>query len=159
MDIYPEYLTWSKIYRRLIYRQDTSSTETHSEYKKRHADLKTSPVRRPRTLVHIWTFIRCLQTLLNPASLNARTGTTLRRVALSLQIKMTNFKSTNPWCIFNQILQHWHSFVLSNFPSMHTSWITVVTPTDRPKSVRNRCVIDDFGGVFVLSIGFWIFCW
>ena len=29
--------------------------------------------------------------------------------------------------------------------------MTVVSPTDRPKSVRNRCVIDVFGGVFVLS--------
>ena len=27
----------------------------------------------------------------------------------------------------------------------------VVTPTDRPKSVRNRCVIEVFCGVFVLS--------
>ena len=26
----------------------------------------------------------------------------------------------------------------------HTSWVAVVTPTDRPKSVRNRCVIDFF---------------
>ena len=24
----------------------------------------------------------------------------------------------------------------------HTSWVAVVTPTDRPKSVRNRWVID-----------------
>ena len=24
----------------------------------------------------------------------------------------------------------------------HTSWVAVVTPTDRPKSVRNRCVIE-----------------
>ena len=30
----------------------------------------------------------------------------------------------------------------------HTSWMAVVTPTDRPKSVRNRCVIEVFGGVF-----------
>ena len=37
--------------------------------------------------------------------------------------------------------------------------MTVVTPTDRPKSVRNRCVIEVFGGVFVLSIGFRSFCW
>ena len=29
----------------------------------------------------------------------------------------------------------------------HTSWVTVVTPTDRPKSVRNRCVIELFCGV------------
>ena len=41
----------------------------------------------------------------------------------------------------------------------HTSWMTVVTATDRPTSVRNRCVIDVVGDVFVLSIGFRIFCW
>ena len=32
----------------------------------------------------------------------------------------------------------------------HTSWKTVVAPTDRPQSVRNRCLIKRFGGVFVL---------
>ena len=32
--------------------------------------------------------------------------------------------------------------------------MAVVTPTGRPKSVRNRCVIEGFGGVFVLSIVF-----
>ena len=26
----------------------------------------------------------------------------------------------------------------------HRSWVAVVTPTDRPKSVRNRCVIELF---------------
>ena len=30
--------------------------------------------------------------------------------------------------------------------------MTPVTPADRPKSVCNRCVIKDFGGVFVLSL-------
>ena len=29
--------------------------------------------------------------------------------------------------------------------------MAIVTPTDRPKSVRNRCVIEVFGGVFLLS--------
>ena len=29
----------------------------------------------------------------------------------------------------------------------HTSWVAVVTPTDRPKSVRNHCVIELFCGV------------
>ena len=33
----------------------------------------------------------------------------------------------------------------------HSSWVAIVTPTDRHKSVRNRCVIEDLGGVFVLS--------
>ena len=36
--------------------------------------------------------------------------------------------------------------------------MTVVTPTDRLKSVRKRCVIDLFGGVYGLSIGFRNFC-
>ena len=29
----------------------------------------------------------------------------------------------------------------------HTSWVAVVTPTDRPKSVHNRCVNELFCGV------------
>ena len=29
--------------------------------------------------------------------------------------------------------------------------MAIVTPTDRPKSVRYRCVIEAFGGFFVLS--------
>ena len=32
-------------------------------------------------------------------------------------------------------------------PVNHTSWVAVVTPTDRPKSVRNCCVIELFCGV------------
>ena len=46
----------------------------------------------------------------------------------------------------------------------HTSWVAVVTPTDRPKSVRNRYVIELFGALFVLSlclyeisVGVWAF--
>ena len=42
----------------------------------------------------------------------------------------------------------------------HTSWAAVVTPTDRPKSVRNRCVIELFCGVVcVVTLPFWQFCW
>ena len=33
----------------------------------------------------------------------------------------------------------------------HTSWMVVVTTTYRPKSARNRCVIEVYCGVFVLS--------
>ena len=29
--------------------------------------------------------------------------------------------------------------------------VVTYTPTDYPKSVRNCCVIEDFGGVFVFS--------
>ena len=43
----------------------------------------------------------------------------------------------------------------------HTSLVALVTPTDRPKSVRNRCVIELFVALFVLSLcmPFWHFCW
>ena len=34
----------------------------------------------------------------------------------------------------------------------HTSWVAVVTLTDRPKSVHTRCVIEVFVGVFVLPL-------
>ena len=34
----------------------------------------------------------------------------------------------------------------------HTSWVAVVIPTDRPRSVRNRCVIEYFVALFVLSL-------
>ena len=33
----------------------------------------------------------------------------------------------------------------------HTSWVAIVTKTDCSKSVRNGCVIENFGDVFVLS--------
>ena len=36
----------------------------------------------------------------------------------------------------------------------NTSWAAVVTPTDRPNSVCNRCVIVGLNGVFVLSCCF-----
>ena len=37
--------------------------------------------------------------------------------------------------------------------------MTDVTPTDRPKSVHNRCVIEVFGGVFcVVTLLFGVFC-
>ena len=36
-------------------------------------------------------------------------------------------------------------------PFNHSSDVAVVTPTHCPKSVRNRYVIEFFGGVFVLS--------
>ena len=37
-------------------------------------------------------------------------------------------------------------------PVNHTSWVAVVTTTDRPKSLRNSCVIELFVALFVLSL-------
>ena len=42
-------------------------------------------------------------------------------------------------------------------PVNHTSWVALVTPTDRPKSVRNRCLIEVFVALFVLSLALLIF--
>ena len=39
----------------------------------------------------------------------------------------------------------------------HTSWVAVVTPTDRPKSVRNRCVIELFCGVVCVDFALMTF--
>ena len=41
-------------------------------------------------------------------------------------------------------LSRFHEFL---DPVNHTSWVAVVAPTDRPKSVRNRCLIELFCGV------------
>ena len=42
----------------------------------------------------------------------------------------------------------------------HTIWMAVVTPNDRPKSVRNCCLIELFCGVVcVVTLPFWHFCW
>ena len=40
---------------------------------------------------------------------------------------------------------------------VHDSWLAFVTQTDRAKSVRNRCIIEAFCGVFVLSLCFFDF--
>ena len=34
----------------------------------------------------------------------------------------------------------------------HTSWVAIVNLTDRPKSVRNRCVIELFCGVVCVVV-------
>ena len=47
----------------------------------------------------------------------------------------------------------WEGWALINRFN-HTSGVTAVTPADRPKSARNRCVIKVFGGVIMLSRGF-----
>ena len=39
-------------------------------------------------------------------------------------------------------------------PVNHTSWVAVVTPADRPKSVRNRCVIELFCGVVCVIVSY-----
>ena len=52
----------------------------------------------------------------------------------------------------------WEGRALVNWFN-HTSGVTAVTQTDRPKSVRNRCVIKVFGGViYVVTLLFGFVC-
>ena len=60
--------------------------------------------------------------------------------------------------LFTRLLRLGGRFVTRK-PVNHTSSVTFVIPTDRRKSVCKHCVIEVFGGVFVSSIGFRIFCW
>ena len=53
---------------------------------------------------------------------------------------------SDPWCMY------FYRYKFQRRQWSHTSWVTVVTPTDRPKSVRNRCVIELFVTLFVLSL-------
>ena len=54
------------------------------------------------------------------------------------------------------------SFRLDRLCSSREGWDSVhrfnqlngITPTDLPLSIYNRCVIEVFGGVFLLSVGF-----
>ena len=39
----------------------------------------------------------------------------------------------------------------------HTSWVAVVTPTDRPYSAHHRCVLERFGELFCCNFGFFHF--
>ena len=60
--------------------------------------------------------------------------------------------------LITRLLREWE--VWARKPVNHTSWVAVVTPTDRPKSVPNRCVIEHFCSlVCVVTFPFWHFCW
>ena len=74
-----------------------------------------------------------------------------------------NKPTSNSYSFSSNIVTFWHvSFWLhgccgewegcARWPVNHTSWVAVVTSTDRPKSVRNRCVIELFVALFVLSL-------
>ena len=44
--------------------------------------------------------------------------------------------------LISRLSREWEG--LARNPVTHVSWVAVVTPSDRPKSVRNCCVIDLF---------------
>ena len=55
-----------------------------------------------------------------------------------------NFKNVSSWLL--NFCSEWEGLDSVNWLN-HTSWVAVVTQTDRPKSVRNRCIIEGFGAV------------
>ena len=71
----------------------------------------------------------------------------------TLYIQISAYYKLMPICLFVRLynscgeLEGWDQ--VKQFS--HTRWVALVTHTDRPKSVRNRCVIEIFGGVCVLS--------
>ena len=83
------------------------------------------------------------------------------------------YKRTHVCCLYKEV--YWHIFKCMSFwlhgccgeweggpinQVNHTSWVAVVTPTDRPKSVRNCCLIELFCSVVcVVTLPFWHFCW
>ena len=87
----------------------------------------------------------------------------ITRFACWYQVKYTVLWNLIFICI--SILIHFlfcHVFTLYDYtsPVNHTSWVAVVTPTDRPKSVRNCCLIELFCGVvYVVTLSLWHFCW
>ena len=50
----------------------------------------------------------------------------------------------------------WEGWRFQN-PVNHTSWVAVVISTNRPKSVRNRCVIKVEGTDLCNHFGFFLF--
>ena len=83
------------------------------------------------------------------------------------QIKREGFRSNihcGPSSLWGRLFSHFLMCVLLNTQLLwlwegwdpvnrfnHTSSVDVITQTDRTKSVCNRCVIEDFDGVYVLS--------
>ena len=71
-----------------------------------------------------------------------------RFTCLYKEVYLQIFKCVSFW--LHGCCGEWESWARK--PVNHTSWVTVVTPTDRPKSVRNCCVIEFFVTFLVLSL-------
>ena len=72
------------------------------------------------------------------------------------EVYLQNFKCVSFW--LHGCCGEWEGGPVNQVN--HSSWVDGVTPTDRPKSVRNRCLIELFCGVVsVVTLPFWHFCW
>ena len=73
-------------------------------------------------------------------------------IALSVVAQGWLFLDIECFALFLNILIICKNGEWEGEPVNHTSWVAVVTPTDRPKSVRNRCLIELFVTLFLLSL-------
>ena len=55
-------------------------------------------------------------------------------------------------CLYKEVYLQILNVCHFDYTAVAGSWVAEVTPTDRPKSVRNRCVIECFVALFVLSL-------
>ena len=75
-----------------------------------------------------------------------------------LYIFKSNWKLI-PACLFPRLhncCDEWEGWDPVNWFN-HTSWVVIVTTTDRPKSFRNRCVIEVLVAFLCCHVAFWIF--
>ena len=49
------------------------------------------------------------------------------------------------------------AFVVNGKVVYSTSRVAIVTQTDHPKSLLNRCFNEDFSGILCCQVAFWIF--
>ena len=83
----------------------------------------------------------------------------VRTLQFSLCIRMFIYKFLNV-CPFDYTAVAGSGKVWPVIQVNHTSWVAVVTHTERPKSVWNRWVIELFCGVVcVVTLPFWRFFW
>ena len=76
-------------------------------------------------------------------------------------LSMCILRSGFLYIVFYEHSDHMHIVLncIHSYEFQH-HWVAVVTPTDRPKSVRNCCLIELFCGVVcVVTLPFWHFCW
>ena len=76
-------------------------------------------------------------------------------VKVSLYYKQYFYRAMSNW--LHYFCGEWEGWALLNRFN-HTSWVTAVTPTDRPKSVRNSCVINFLWRFYVVTLLFGLFC-
>ena len=62
-----------------------------------------------------------------------------------LHLRDRSWSLTRSLCVLLRLFGEWEGGPVNQVN--YTSWVAVVTPTDRPKSVRNRCLIELFCGV------------